>query len=323
MKRESYDILIIGGGPIGMACGIEAKKVSLKHIIIEKGTLVNSIYNYPVNMTFFSTSERLEIGEVPFISHAPKPNRKEALEYFRRVASTRDLKMKLYEKVEEVDSLDQEFRIKTSKGEYHAKKIILATGFYDIPYLINVEGEDLPKVTHYFKEPHPYIGQKVVVVGGANSAVDAALETFRIGAEVTMVVRESKLRDSIKYWVRPDIENRIKEGSIKAYFDSELIELKEKEVIIKTPEGRLTLENDYIIAMTGYRPDFAFLEKTGVRINDDPLKTPTYNSETNETNVRGIYLAGAICGGLKTNKWIIENSRSHAELIVNDILSKI
>ena len=304
MKLESYDILIIGGGPIGMACGIEAKKAGLKHIIIEKGTLVNSIYNYPVNMTFFSTSERLEIGDVPFISHAPKPNRNEALEYFRRVASTWDLNMKLYEKVEGVDSLDHEFKIKTSKGEYHAKKIILATGFYDIPYLMNVEGEDLPKVTHYYKEPHPYIGQKVIVVGGANSAVDAALETYRIGAEVTMVVRESELRDSVKYWVKPDILNRIKEGSIKAYFDSEVNEINEKEVIINTPEGLLTLENDYLLAMTGYRPDFAFLEKTGVRINDDPLKTPVHDLETNETNVKGIYLAGVICGGLKTKQMV-------------------
>jgi thioredoxin reductase (NADPH) len=249
-----YDVFIIGAGPIGLACGIEAKKAGLSYIIVDKGCLVNSIYNYPLNMTFFSTSEKLEIGDVPFISHGSKPNRFEALEYYRRVSSTWKLNVSLYNKVEKVERGKDSgpFQILTERGELEARVIVMATGFYDFPYLLNIPGEELPKVKHYYDEPHPYFGQKIVVVGAANSAVDVALETWRKGAEVTMVVREKEIRDTVKYWVKPDIENRIKEGSITAYFESEIKEIREREVEVSTPEGNITLENQFVLAMTGY-----------------------------------------------------------------------
>src|SRR5687767_3906949 len=221
-----YDVIIIGAGPIGLACGLEAKKANLSYLIIEKGCLVNSLYHYPLNMTFFSTSERLEIGGVPFISHGPKPNRAESLEYYRRVCSTWQLDVKLYEKVDQIIPENGLHRITTAKGKYIAKAVILSLGFYDLPYLLNVPGEDLPKVKHYYDEPHPYFAQNIIVVGAANSAVDVALETFRKGANVTMVIREPAILESVKYWVRPDIENRIKESSIKAYFNSSILEIK-------------------------------------------------------------------------------------------------
>ncbi|MCB0505388.1 MAG: YpdA family putative bacillithiol disulfide reductase [Cyclobacteriaceae bacterium] len=320
---ESYDIIIVGGGPIGMACGIEAKKEGLSYVIFDKGCLVNSIYNYPKGMTFFSTSERLEIGGVPFISHQSKPNRFEALEYYRRVASTWDLNLKLYEKIDKIRKEGKAFKAETAKGTYRAKAIIVATGFYDYPYLIGVEGEDLPKVKHYYDEPHPYFGQKIVVVGAANSAVDVALETFRKGAEVTMVVRETGIRESVKYWVKPDIENRIASGEIKAYFNSNITKITERTVELNTPEGDIVLENDFVLAMTGYKPDFSFLESMGVQFNNDEYHTPKYNPETNETSAPNVYIAGVVCGGLKTNKWFIENSREHANLIVKDLVSKL
>ncbi|MEQ8518479.1 MAG: YpdA family putative bacillithiol disulfide reductase [Cytophagales bacterium] len=316
---ESYDVIIIGAGPIGLACGIEAKKAGFKYLIIDKGCLVNSIYNYPLNMTFFSTSERLEIGEVPFISHGNKPNRFEALEYYRRVASSWNLQLKLYEKVEKVKKSSSDFEIFTNRNKYHSKSIILATGFYDFPYLMNVPGEDLPKVKHYYDEPHPYFGQKVIVVGAANSAVDVALETYRKGAEVTMVIREAELLDSVKYWVKPDIENRIKEGSIKAYFNSEIKEIRPFEVDIKTPKGELTIENDFLLAMTGYKPNFDLMEAMGIKFQKNEFHTPVYNEKTQETNVENVFLAGVVCGGLKTNKWFIENSREHANFIIQSL----
>ncbi|MEO1099085.1 MAG: YpdA family putative bacillithiol disulfide reductase [Bacteroidota bacterium] len=317
-----FDVVIIGAGPIGLACGIEAKKAGLTYLIIDKGCLVNSVYNYPLNMTFFSTSDRLEIGDVPFISHGNKPNRFEALEYYRRVASSWELNLKLYEKVETVNKEEAEFVINTDRGNYKAKAIILATGFYDYPYLMNVRGEDTSKVKHYYDEPHPYFGQKVVVVGAANSAVDVALETFRKGAEVTMVVREPALLDSVKYWVKPDIENRIKEGSIKAYFNSQITEIRKWEVDVKTPDEALTIENDFVLAMTGYKPNFELMENMGIIFNSDEFHTPLYNEETQETTVPNIFLAGVVCGGLKTNKWFIENSRAHAQTIVDTIKSR-
>ncbi len=318
---EALDVLIIGGGPIGLACGIEAKKHDLSYLIVEKGCLVNSLYNYPKNMTFFSTSELLEIGGVPFVSHNPKPTRSEALEYYRRVTMNWDLDVRLYEKVEGVEK-EGHFTVQTAKAKYQAKNVIISTGFYDLPYLLNVPGEDLPKVKHYYDEPHPYFGQKVIVVGAANSAVDVALETYRKGADVTMVIREPEINSRVKYWVRPDIDNRIKEASIRALFNSMIMEIREDEVDINTPDGLLSLENDYVLAMTGYQPSFEFLEKMGVEIGEDEMKTPVHNTTTMETNVPGIYLAGVICGGLQTNKWFIENSRIHAVEIVKDILSK-
>jgi bacillithiol disulfide reductase len=317
---EKFDIVIIGAGPIGLACGIEAKKANLSYLIVDKGCLVNSIYNYPKGMTFFSTSERLEIGGVPFISHQAKPNRFEALEYYRRVATSWELKVKLYEKVNEVNRQNETLEVKTNKNTYFAKDLIIATGFYDFPYLLNIEGEALSKVKHYYDEPHPYFGQKIVVVGAANSAVDVALETYRKGAEVTMVIREQKIRDSVKYWVKPDIDNRIANGEIKAYFNSELTKITEDVVEVRTPGGNLTLDNDFVLAMTGYKPDFSFLESLGVKFKDDKFQTPIYNEKTNESNARNIYLAGVICGGLKTNKWFIENAREHARLIIDAIV---
>ncbi|MEO1050854.1 MAG: YpdA family putative bacillithiol disulfide reductase [Bacteroidota bacterium] len=321
-QNQTYDIIIIGAGPIGLACGIEAKKAGFSYTIIDKGCLVNSLYNYPLNMTFFSTSEKLEIGEVPFISHGNKPNRFEALEYYRRVSSSWDLDLKLYEGVESVEPTDSHHIITTRKRQYTAKAVILSTGFYDLPYMMGVEGEDLPKVKHYYDEPHPYYRQNLIVVGAANSAVDVALETYRKGANVTMVVRESELTKSVKYWVKPDIENRIKEGSINAYFNSTIKRITQTTVDIETPDGALTLDNDYVLAMTGYKPDFSFMEDMGIIFNDDAMHTPQYDEQTNETNVPNIYLAGVVCGGLQTNKWFIENSRVHAELIMTDLQKK-
>ncbi|MFZ1807424.1 MAG: YpdA family putative bacillithiol disulfide reductase [Cyclobacteriaceae bacterium] len=319
---KEYDVIIIGAGPIGLACGIEAKKSGLKYLIIEKGCLVNSLYNYPFNMTFFSTSEKLEIGGVPFISHGPKPNRAEALEYYRRVCMSWELEVKLYEAVESVEQANGEFKITTSKDSYSSKSLVLALGFYDLPYLLNVPGEDLPKVRHYYDEPHPYFNQKIIVVGAANSAVDVALETWRKGAEVTMVIREPGIRDTVKYWVRPDIENRIKEGSIKAYFNSEIVKIEQHEVEINTPEGPLTLENDFVLAMTGYQPPFDFMKSLGIQFQQDQYHTPVYNDQSMESSVPDLYLAGVVCGGLKTNKWFIENSRMHADLIIDAIKQK-
>jgi thioredoxin reductase (NADPH) len=320
---KEFDVLIIGAGPIGLACGIEAKKAGLSYLVIDKGCLVNSIYNYPLNMTFFSTSEKLEIGDVPFISHGSKPNRFEALEYYRRVASSWDLNVKLYDAVKRVErDEDGGFQIISDRDTFKSKSIVMATGFYDYPYLLNIPGEELPKVKHYYDEPHPYFGQKIVVVGAANSAVDVALETWRKGAEVTMVVREQNIVESVKYWVKPDIENRIEEGSIKAHFNSSLTEIREREVDLITPDGPLTLDNDFVLAMTGYKPDFSLLESIGVEFHDDEFRTPKYDPSTHESNSEGIFLAGVVCGGLKTNKWFIENSREHAPVIISEISRK-
>jgi len=289
-NREKYDVLIIGAGPIGMACGIEAKKAGLSYVIVEKGCLVNSLYHYPYNMTFFSTSDRLEIGAVPFISHGAKPNRAEALEYYRRVCSSWELNVKLYEEVKSVQHHEKFQRVVTSKSNCDTKAVIFALGFYDRPYPLNIPGENLDKVKHYYNEPHPYFAQKIVVVGAANSAVDVALETWRKGAEVTLVIRGSGIRDSVKYWVRPDIENRIKEGSIKAFFNSELTEITVSHVSVKTPEGVRILENDFVLAMTGYEPPFEFMERIGITFKGDPYHTPVYDEKTMETNVPNLYL---------------------------------
>ena len=322
MKSELYDVIIIGGGPIGLACGLEAKKSNLSYCILEKGALVNSIYNYPANMTFFSTSERLEIGGIPFVSNNAKPSRNEALEYYRRVAVSSNLNIHLFEKVIEVKKNERAFSIKTNKSQYHSSNIIIATGFYDIPYLLNVKGEDLDKVKHYYKDPHYYAFQKVLVVGAANSAIDAALETWRKGATVTMVIRGDKISDRVKYWVKPDIENRIAEGSIKAYFNSTITEIREHDVDIKTHDGIVTIENDWVLSMTGYQPDLTFLRELGIQLSADEICKPTYSDENYETNVKGIYLAGVICGGMNTHRLFIENSREHAEKIVTDISKK-
>lgn len=316
---EALDILIVGGGPIGLACGLEAKKAGLTYLIVEKGCVVNSLFNYPLNMTFFSTADRLEIGGYPFPSIHPKPNRAEALEYYRKVADAGEICINLFEEVLAViTQVGGSYVVSTTKASYKAKCIIVATGFYDIPNLLQIKGEELPKVRHYYYDPHYYYKQKVVVVGANNSAADVALETYRKGAEVTIIVREPTL-GSIKYWVKPDLENRIAEGSVNAYFSSRLLEIREEEVDIETPNGVVTIANDFVLAMTGYQPNFTFLKKLGIQLSDDNLKHPIHNPETMETNRPGIYLAGVVCGGMDTRVWFIDNSREHANKIIAHI----
>lgn len=315
-----FDVIIIGAGPIGLACGIEAKKNGLSYLILEKGCLVNSLYNYPTNMTFFSTSERLEIGDVPFISHGVKPTRTEALEYYRRVKDSWKLNVNIYEKVEKLEKVDSLFTVTSNKQVYEAKYVIISTGFFDYPNLMNIPGEELEKVKHYYIEPHPYAYQNILIVGAGNSAVDVALETFRRGANVTLVVRGDSLEKNVKYWVRPDIENRIKEGEIKAYFNSTLEEITADEVILKTPSGNVKIKNDFVMAMTGYQPDFKFLSEMGILFSDDDERIPIYNEDNYETNIDKLFLAGVVCGGMKTGKWFIENSRIHAPKIFEKII---
>ena len=315
------DLIIIGAGPIGLSCGIEAKKNNLEYLIIDKGMLVNSIFNYPTNTTFFSTSDKLEIGDIPFISHNVKPTRTEALEYYRRVSNSWKLNLSLYNEVLKIKNENDYFSITTQNGKFESRNIVICTGFYDIPYLLNIPGENLDKVLHYYNESHPYYQMDVAIVGAGNSAVDVALDTYRKGAKsVTMVIRENEVGENIKYWVKPDIMNRINNKEIQAYFNSEITEIKEKSITVKTPEKNLELKNDFVLAMTGYQPNYNLLENLNVEILDDEFKTPSCNEKTMKTNIEGVFLAGVICGGLKTNKWFIENSRDHAEKIICEIL---
>ncbi len=315
------DLIIIGAGPIGLACGIEAKKNNLDYEIIDKGMLVNSIFNYPVNTTFFSTADKLEIGEIPFISHNVKPTRTEALEYYRRVCDSWKLNLSLYNEVSEILNKNSHFELKTQNGIMNSKKVIICTGFYDIPYLLNIPGEELNKVLHYYNESHPYYKMDVAIVGAGNSAVDVALDTYRKGANsVTMIIRETQIGENIKYWVRPDIINRIESNEINVFYESEILKIKEKTIIIKTKKETKEIKNDFVLAMTGYQPNYDILENLGVEILSDEFKTPVYNEDTMETNVKGVFVAGVICGGLKTNKWFIENSREHSQKILSQII---
>ena len=316
-------VAIIGAGPIGLATAIALKNRGIPSLIIDRGCLVNSIYNYPVNMTFFSTSDRLEIGNIPFISHGPKPTRKEALEYYRRTAEHYELNVKLYESVKTVNGGDGNYTIVTDKETYKADKVVVATGFYGQENKMGVPGEDLSKVLHYYDEPHRYAWQDVLVVGGGNSAADAALETYRANANVSILVRNDGLKETIKYWVKPDIDNRIKEGSITGYFNSEVIEIREHEVDIKTPEGVKTLKNDFVLAMTGYKPHYGLMEELEIELTDDEVKMPVYNDESLETNRPGMYVAGVVCGGMDTSRLFIENTRIHADHIAKDIAEKL
>lgn len=316
---QEFDVVIIGGGPIGIACGLEAKKQGLSYIIMEKGPIVNSLFNYPMNMQFFSSSEKLEIDNIPFISKEAKPKRNEALEYYRRIVTSNNLNIHLFETVLEVKKKGIFFMVQTNKAEYQGKNVVVATGFYDLPNLMNVPGEDLPKVSHYYNDPHFYASQKLAVIGASNSAIDAALECWRKGAEVTLIIRGPEVGQRVKYWVRPDIINRIEEGSIKAYYNSEVKEITPSEIIIKTADGEVTLQNDFVLALTGYMPNFEFLEKLGIDLSEDEKRLPSYDPETMETNVPGLFLAGVICGGMETHKWFIENSRIHAPIIMNAI----
>jgi len=318
---QDFDVIIIGGGPIGIASGLEAKKQGLSYLIIEKGAIVNSLFNYPINMQFFSSSEKLEIDDIPFISSEAKPKRNEALEYYRRIVTSNQLNIHLFEKVETVTKIEGNFKVNTSKGTYKAQNIIVATGFYDLPKTLDIPGENLPKVSHYYKDPHFYASQKLAIAGASNSAIDAALECYRKGADVTLIIRGKEVGKRVKYWVRPDIINRIEEGSIKTYFNAELKEItKDKLIFNSLEEGEVTIANDFVLALTGYMPNFKFLNAMGVQLSEDEKKLPDYNPKTMESNVKGLYLAGVVCGGMETHKWFIENSRIHALLIIDSIL---
>ncbi|MGY3791175.1 YpdA family putative bacillithiol disulfide reductase [Aquimarina sp. 433] len=318
---KHIELIIIGGGPIGIACGLEAQKKGIDYLIIEKGPIVNSLFNYPVNMQFFSSSEKLEIDNIPFISNEAKPKRNEALEYYRRIVTSNNLTINLFEKVYSAKKEGNLFHIQTEKDTYTSNYIIVATGFYDIPNKINVPGEELPKVSHYYKDPHFFAKQKLAVIGASNSAVDAALECYRKGADVTMIVRSPEIGKRVKYWVRPDIENRIKEGSIHSFYNANVKEIHSDKLLITTPEGEVSIENDYVLALTGYMPNFEFLENIGIELSDDKKKYPQYDENTMESNINGLYLAGVICGGMDTHVWFIENSRIHAKTILNHIVT--
>lgn len=316
-----YDVIIIGGGPIGIACGLAAKKKGLSYLILEKGTLTNSIYNYPKNMQFFSTSEKLELENIPFVSTAPKPKRDEALEYYRRVTAANKVNIHLFEEVTSTVKNKEEFTVNTSKSVYQTKNIVVATGFYDAPNLMHVKGEALPKVSHYYDDPFYYVNQKVAVIGASNSSVDAALECYRKGAEVTLIIRGNEVGQRVKYWVRPDILNRIEEGSIAVYYQTTVQEITATTVVLNTPTGVQTIANDFVLALTGYQPNFAILKSLKVTLSNDEKLTPTYANETMESNIQGLYLAGVVCGGMETHTWFIENSRIHATKIMEAIVA--
>jgi thioredoxin reductase (NADPH) len=326
--ESSYDVVVIGAGPTGLACGIDAKRAGFSVINIDKGCLVNSLYNYPSNMTFFTTPELLEIGDIPFASPNQKPTRQEALEYYRKVAEHYKLDVRQYEPLQEIEGSDNNFVVHTTdlhgrNRAYKARKLILATGYYDLPNLMNVPGEELPKVLHYYREPHPFFGLDVLIVGGKNSAAIAALELWRHGARVTMVHRGDGVRPSVKYWIRPDIENRIKAGQVRAYFNSTVKEITPDHVVLNTPEGEVTLANDWVFALTGYHPDFDFLRGLGIQIRGDADKKPVVDSKTLESNVPGIYLAGVLIAGMRTSEIFIENGRFHGQAIAADLKEKL
>ncbi len=318
---DIYDLVIIGGGPTGINIAVEAKKAGLSYLVIEKGVLTNSLFHFPANMTFFSTSKNLEIVEIPFISHTDKPTRRESLEYYRRIAESYELDIRYYEEVKTMSRSSNIFDIATSKSSYQAHQVVVATGFYDKPRMLNVPGEELSKVKHYYDEAHPYVGQKVLVIA-ANSACDVALETWQKGAEVTMAIRSPELYDRVKYWILPNIKNRIAEGSIPAYFNSSVTKITETTVELDTPDGPITIENDFVLAMTGYKPDYELFTRLGVPITDDQEREPIFDESTLETSVEGLYVAGVITAGMTTSKLFIENTRHHASVIVNHIKSK-
>ena len=322
MQDNYFDIIIVGGGPIGLACALEASLNNLSYLILEKGCLVNSLYHYPQNMTFFSSSDRLEIGDIPFVTTLPKPKRSEALEYYRRIQQKFKLKINLFEEVTSIDKTEFGFHTQTVKDSYTSRYVIIATGFYDIPMQLNIPGEDLDKVKHYYDDPHYYVNQKVIVVGASNSSIDAALETFRKGADVTLVIRGKEISPRVKYWVKPDIENRIAAGEISVLYNSTLSKVTQSHVYIHTPDAEVVLENDFVLALTGYQPNFKFLKSVGIHIGEESPCIPEHDPTTMETNVKGLYLAGVVCGGLNTHLWFIENSRIHAQQIITAIKQK-
>jgi thioredoxin reductase (NADPH) len=321
-----YDVLVIGAGPTGMACAIEAQRAGFSAILIEKGCLVNSLFHYPANMVFFTTPELLEIGDIPFASPNQKPTRLEALEYYRGVAQHYKLNVRQYERVERVSGSDGGFRVITharhGHREYHARKLVVAIGYYDLPNIMGVMGEGLPKVFHYYHEPHPYYDCDVMVVGGKNSAAIAALELWRRGARVTLVHRHPGMHANVKYWIKPDIENRIKNGEIKAYFNSVVQEIDPEYVLIDTPQGEVRLRNDFVFALTGYHPDYDFLRNLGIKLAATDCK-PECDPQTLESNVPGIYVAGVIVAGSRTSEIFIENGRFHGKQIAEDLRHKL
>ncbi len=315
-------VVIIGAGPTGLACGIELKRRGVENIILDKGCVVNSLYNYPTHMTFFTTPELLEIGDIPMTALNDKPTRGEALKYYRRVAEHYKLNIHQYEGVESFSGEDGNFTVRTTKATYSAKKIIIASGYYDVPSLLNVPGEDLPKVVHYYTEAHPYFDHDVLVVGAKNSAAIIALELYRTGARVTLVHRGPEIHRHVKYWIKPDIENRIKANEVKAYFNSTVKEIKPDSVVLNTPEGLLEIPNQFVFAMTGYRPDLTFLNAHGIIFQPD-TKKPTINHETLESERKGVYLAGVIVAGMHTNEIFIENGRFHGRQIAEAVASAL
>jgi bacillithiol disulfide reductase len=321
------DLAVIGAGPTGMACAIEAQRAGFTVTLIDKGCLCNSLFHYPSNMTFFTTPELLEIGDIPFPSPNQKPGRDEALEYYRKVAEHYQLDIRQYETVERVTGTDGSFAVHTVDRfgrplMHRARKLVIATGYYDLPNYLNIPGEALNKVAHYYHDPHPYYGLDVVVIGGKNSAAIAALDLWRHGARVTLVHRGAEMHRHVKYWILPDINNRVKNGEIAAYFSSTVVRITEDEVTLATPEGERTLPNQFVFALTGYQPDFKFLEALGVRLDEANDRCPACDPATLESNVPGIYLAGVVVAGERTNEIFIENGRFHGKQIATDLLAK-
>jgi len=328
MSDALYDVLVIGAGPTGLACAIDAQRAGFSVVIVDKGCLCNSLFHYPSNMTFFTTPELLEIGSMPFSSPNQKPTRNEALEYYRKVAEHYKLNVLQYHTVDAVDGIDGEFTVRTTdrfgrKSDLRARKLIIATGYYDLPNYLGIPGEELAKVEHYYHEAHPFFGLKVLVIGGKNSAAIAALDLWRHGAQVTLVHRGAELHRHIKYWIKPDIENRIKNGEVTAYLSSSVARIAEDSVTLMTPEGEVTVANDFVFALTGYHPDFSFLERLGVRLDAENDRCPVCDANTLESNVAGIYLAGVIVAGERTNEIFIENGRFHGKQIADSLRSKL
>lgn len=328
MADNVVDVLVIGAGPTGLACAIDAQRAGLGVVLVDKGCLCNSLFHYPAHMTFFTTPELLEIGDMPFSSPNQKPTRSEALEYYRKVAEHYQLDVRQYHTVTGVSGSDGNFCVRVTdrfgrKSDLHACKLIVSTGYYDLPNHLKVPGEELSKVQHYYNEPHPYFGLEVLVIGGKNSAAIAALDLWRHGAKVTLVHRGPEMHRHVKYWILPDIQNRIKNGEIRAFFQSEVESIEEDHVTVRTPEGVQTLRNDFVFALTGYHPDFDFIARLGVSLKEDDDRCPVIDPATLESNVPGIYLAGVIVAGERTNEIFIENGRFHGALIAKDLAAKM
>lgn len=320
---EPVDVVVVGAGPVGLACALETQRRGLGTVIVEKGALVNSLVGYPTNMEFFSTPDLLEIGGHPFPTNRYKPIREEAIDYYRGVADAENLDVRLFRRVTGLGGEEGRFTVRTDAGDIDSRFVVVATGFFDVPNPLGVPGEDLDKVTHYFKEPYAYTGRDVVVVGAKNSAAKAALKCYRHGARVTMIVRAEAIHPHVKYWIRPDLLNRIDEGSITAWFRSTLTRILPDAVEFDSPDGHMNIPNDVVLAMTGYRPDYAFLDSMGIDAEADPSRTPIHDEDTFETNRPGVFLAGTVCGGLHTSRWFIENGRHHARVIADEIADRI